>query len=434
MRFTSLIATLALCSVAGVLALGTSCSRDPMEASLNSNLGETFAQCNPQEIRFLSGKHNFQLAFGACGKNAFDSFAWSPDGIHLYFQLTMTPYVMNGDREDKAVITVPTAQPVGGATWLTPSRLAVPVVAAEKNGPLRMAVFGLPPEAVEGEPTPSGYLQHYPLEGYTDISTLEPGPAHTDVLFLATGPEERRTIYRLDTNDGTVHLAYPWLEGAVERFSTTPEQDVIVLGNEGTVELRTASTGEVLGSWSPALGGSLHKEGRWLMLEHEGAEVSPFYQRTWNELSEPARRREQARAKRFESSLPDSYVKVMRPPTLSVVDRETNTRWEFTSFLGHQFEWYEAYDLYGSFMLWGFEGKQLQRNVALGNLRDRLDAISEGRTMLGVQPFVDPDAPPQAPAPDDGEGSPDPAEGSPAVDHAEGSPSPAPPVEATLPE
>ena len=59
----------------------------------------------------------------------------------------------------------------------------------------------------------------------------------------------------------------------------------------------------------------------------------------------------------------------------------------FTGFHGHQFSWYEPADFYASIVLWGFEGKELNRNVLLGNLGDRLRSIEKGEEMFGVTRF-----------------------------------------------
>ena len=40
---------------------------------------------------------------------------------------------------------------------------------------------------------------------------------------------------------------------------------------------------------------------------------------------------------------------------------------------------------YASFLLWGYEGKQFKRNVALGALDGRFVSIDKGRKMMGVE-------------------------------------------------
>src|SRR5690606_31583290 len=131
----------------------------------------------------------------------------------------------------------------------------------------------------------------------------------------------------------------------------------------------------------------------------------------WDELSERARAREIARAKEFESRLPSWYPREVNPPTITLVDRLNGERWMFTGFSGSHFAWYEARDYYASMVLWGFEGKEMNRNVLLGNLADRMKAMEKGEEMLGVQRWrpegVEAEAPeapeapevPEAPAP-----------------------------------
>ena len=95
------------------------------------------------------------------------------------------------------------------------------------------------------------------------------------------------------------------------------------------------------------------------------------------------------RVKQFESTLPESYPKTVQPPMFSFVDMMDpgEKRWEINSAYGYDFQWYEATEYYGSFMLWGFEGKQLKRNVMLGQWSDRLRAMSKRRKFTGVEPF-----------------------------------------------
>ena len=159
------------------------------------------------------------------------------------------------------------------------------------------------------------------------------------------------------------------------------------VGRDNTVERVDLADGSVLNQWSPATRGVLHHDGRWLALEHEGEAVSIFYQRSWDELPPQARERELRRARAWEDRLPDWYPREVHPPTITVVDTTTNARWMFTGFHGHQFSWYEPADFYVSIVLWGFEGKELNRNVLLGNLGDRLRSIEKGEEMFGVTRF-----------------------------------------------
>lgn len=369
---------------------GCQCSRDPYEATLSENVGASFAGCNEAEIRFLAGKHNVQLAFAPCGNNAFSAYAWSPDGRRLYFQLVMTAYVMQADSPRKETVSVPVARAVSGAVWLTATRLAIPVVAASDEGPLRVAIYDLPITDEVGATSP-GQLVHHDLPGVAEVFDLQAGDDPTELLLATRAVEGGpATLQRLDTSTGTLGALEIDLPSPVDTFTYTPAQRVFTVGQGDTVTLIDRSTGQTIETHTPARRGSLHPNGRWLALEHEGDARSPFFQRAWGEVSDQARARELQRAERFQDDLPDWAPKEIRPPTLSVVDREAGDRWVFDAFLGDRFSWYAPAEMWGSFFLWGLEGKQYKRNVGLVDLADRLGAVTEGRPFLGVRKFGEP--------------------------------------------
>lgn len=380
------------------LGVGAGCSSDPSQASFSQDVGNAFAPCNPAEIRFLASKHNFMTAFENCGSNNFATFAWSPDGQHLYFQLPLAAYVMDAEAQDKRTVPVPTQTPVGPAAWLNASRVAVPVGPApgEEAGGLRLAIFDVDQKSID----------HRALTGFTEVTDVQVGDSPSELLFVGTQADQR-SVFRLDLDSGTLTRAFPWLDRPFTTFSYAPSLQAVVLGHEGKVSLHKRD-GTELGAWSPASRGALHGDGRWLALEHDGQAVSIFHQRHWDELSEQARARELARSQRFQERLPDWYPKEVQPPTLSVVDLSKGERWVFTGFFGSDFQWYDPYPMqggaaperleYGSFILWGFEGKELNRNVVLGNLADRLRSIDRGQEMMGLQRWAEAtDAPASVP-------------------------------------
>jgi WD40-like Beta Propeller Repeat len=409
--------------LAAVLLVGlAACNNDPTRASFSQNVGAAFAQCNPAEIRFLATKHNFMPAFEPCGSNNFDAYAWSPDGTHLYFQLTHAGHVMNAEAQNKATITVPTETPIGPAAWLTSTRLAVPIGPPEGGKDLRLALYDLP--------TGDGQTQirYETLPGLTKPQDLHVGDKPTELLFTAER-DGKRQIWRMNLDDGTIAPAWAWAAPLeVDTFDYQPARNALTIGAAGKVTLYDTD-GKAQGEWMPARRGTLHPGGRWLALEYDGQAISIFYQRTWDELSEKARARELARAKEFEERLPPWYPREVKPPTISLVDLQTGKRWVFTGFHGTDFQWYEARDYYASFILWGFEGKQMNRNILLGDLADRMHSMERGEEMLGVQKWNPDDT--EAP---DGTTGPStdatPAPGS----EAEPEAAPADPPNATLPK
>ncbi|MBX2803601.1 MAG: hypothetical protein KTR31_38335 [Myxococcales bacterium] len=363
-----------------LLAIAACSTADPTAGTLSQNVGQAFEPCSEAEIRYLATKHNFMTAFRPCGNNHFGDFSWSLDGRQLYFQLGMGHHIMDAEAPTKDTRVVPTPSPIGPAAWVSSTRLVVPVgpdadAAAEANVP-RLALYDTEQASVFTVNLPAAW---------TEILDLQRADDSAHVLLSAL-VEGTRKVYSVDLTDGTVGQPFEWLS-AVDTFSYTPSQKLLVVGAGNTVTVHETEQGQAKASFTPALRGTLHPEGRWLMLEHEGDPISIFYQRAWDELSEQARERELRRAQRFEERLPDSFETEVRPPTLSFVDMTTSKRFRIDSVYGSDFEWYEPTPFYGSFRLWGFEGKQFKRNVLLGNFTDRMTAAAAGATFIGVEPF-----------------------------------------------
>ncbi len=362
--------------VSGLL-VGTACE-DPTQATLAENVGSAFAPCNESEIKYLASKHNFMLSFRACANNNFEQYAWSPDGRLLYFQLVMTGYVMDAEKDNKPTTAVPVPTPMGPATWSTASRLVLPVgpsAEAEQPAPNRLAAY----EARQG------LVFYVDLTlGFGAVEELQRGDDASSVYALATW-NGRRTVWAVDTNTGAVVEAFPWLSEGANSFTYNPQMGVASVGFGDEVKVYDARLGVRVATFAPARRASLHPEGKWLMLEHEGDPVSIFYQRSWDELSEQARERELRRAKRFEENLPEHFPREVQPPTLSFANVVTGDRYLLDSVFGRDFAWYEPRPYYGAFMLWGFEGKQYKRNVLLGDFVYRLQAAEAGREFLGMK-------------------------------------------------
>jgi hypothetical protein len=379
-------------------ATACECRADPTSASLSQNVGASFATCNEKEIRFLAAKHNLQLAFRPCGNNTFSAYRWSPDGLRLYFQLVLSSYIMDADAANRATTTMPVSSPTGEATWLTPVRVAIPVVGDDPEDPPRIALLDFPQRTEIDDDPPAVTMAHHVLEGLVAPDDLHVGDNTSEILFTAAKVAEGpRAVYVLDIDQGTFEPAFPGLTEPVTSFTYARSKKLSFIGTGDTVRALDRA-GTETARWDHAERGTLSPDGTWVALEFEGAPTSLYYQRAWDEVSDGKRKREMDRAKQFEDGLPEWFPKDVRPPTLSFVKLGSEDRWTVTSFLGDHFQWYDAADGWGSFFLWGFEGKQFKRNVALVNLNDRLNAMAEGRTMLGVQPFEPP--PPPTPVPE----------------------------------
>ncbi|MFT6146577.1 MAG: hypothetical protein ACJAZO_000752 [Myxococcota bacterium] len=365
-------------------ALFLGCRSDPTEKSFYENVGSAFDRCSPGEIRALSVRHNFMLAFEACGSNNFSNFTWSPTGTHLFFQLPNSHHIQHSEVETKNTIIVPTDVPVGPSAWLDTNRIAIPVAAEAEGGPLRVQVF----DQVQLTVRP------YAIPGLTELADFQGTP---DALYFTGVASGQRQIYRMATDDGAVTSPFAWtaaLTAPITTFTYNSAASAVAIGSNATTRLYDATTGDVRGEWPRANRGILQPRGEWLALEYTGEPIPLFHQRSWDELPPHLRERERRRAQAFEETLPHWYPTDIPPPRISMVNLANGERWDFTGFYGDHFEWYAADDNYVSFILWGYESKQMNTNVTLGSLADRLRAIEEGEEMFGLAKWQSADTPP----------------------------------------
>jgi hypothetical protein len=379
-----------------VLAASCTCG-GPGSGSLVHNTADAFADCSPSEIQFLAAKSGVQLAFGACGSNQFADHAWSPDGTRVYFQLVYTTHVLDASLPHKPIVGLPLPQPIGPATWLSPTRLAVPVgPAAPGTGPNRLALVEVPPTTPADQPPAPAPVAFVDLPGVDDVLAAQAGPTEGEVRLLAATSTGTRAFAVVE---GSLRPLLPWLPNDVLTLTWAPAQGAAVVGRGDGVTVHAEADGAALGAWSGATRGTLHPEGRWLVLEGLGEPVSVFEKRSWKDLPPEVAERERARAAELAARLPPGVETTVRPPELSIVDRTTGRRVRVTSFQGEDFAWYAARLPFATFALWGFEDTQVKRNVALVDLTSHLAAVAEGRERLG-QAVVEPGTPPAGAPPE----------------------------------
>lgn len=368
--------------VLGLAAL-TACDRDALyaENTLSDNVYEAYAECSPDEISFLAAKHNIQTAFENCGSNNFVHFAWAPDGIQLYFQLPMSAHIMNA--EDKSAGTMPTEVPSDGVAWLARELLVLPLGPAEGKTQDRLVLF----DRVQAS------MQTLSLE-VKSPKHLQSGGARDKVYFTAEDGSGVRGVYMADFTTLSAGPAFPWVkeligEASLSSFTYTHELDLAAIGFGETVVIAQGATGEVKHRFEDATRGVVHPEGRYIALESLGDPISPFDQRSWDELSPEAKEREKRRTEEWLARQPEWVPKEINPPTIDVYDVEIEKRLRFTSFYGDRFQWYPS-PYYASFVLWGLEGKEVNKNVALTNLHERLRMAGGGEIPMGLQLYEGP--------------------------------------------
>jgi hypothetical protein len=370
----------------GALALALTlpaCSRDDVYggSTFTDNVAEAYAECSSAEIEFLAAKHSLQLAFDECGSNKFAEVDWSPDGRLLYFQLTHGGHVL--DAENKTIEAVPTEGPGAGAVWVRDGLLAVPLKPAdaaantdgtEASDAWRIAWYDRTARTLETVPLT-----------VAEPRDLQPAGDGDDLIFTAVGDGGLRSTWRYSRNSGALEPALPFLPAGVDRLVYEPDAGLVGWSDGKDGKLLRLPDGELVADLPGALRVIPHHEGRYVALEVEGDPISLFDQRTWNELSPEAREREQRRKEQWLETLPEWAPREARPPEIHIVDMTTMERYRITAFYGDHFEWWRPRNYWASFVLWGIEGKQLHRNVAITDLHERLRMAAKGELPWGLE-------------------------------------------------
>lgn len=352
----------------------SACNRESMysDADFSQNVYDSFADCNDAEIKRLAMAHNIQTAFGRCGSNRFSHFTWSPDGVHLYFQLTHGAHILNGN--EKTITTVPTEGPTASAAWLDKDTLAIPLPAPQDATQELIAIYNHAELTIDQKPIP--------VRSPRDLVAMDGGDT---LLFTALDDADVRRPYVMAIGSGAVTRGLPWLEQGVERLTINEKANLAAWSTTTDTELVTLDSGDSLRLFSGVTRALPHDDKEWVILETLGAEISHFDQRSWNELSPKARERELARQKKWAERQPEWVELTTKPPEVQLYNLETGKRFRITSFWGDTVEWYPHRGHYIAFMMWGIEGKQLNRNVGLTSLAERIRMITAGQTPLGVE-------------------------------------------------
>jgi hypothetical protein len=192
-----------------------------------------------------------------------------------------------------------------------------------------------------------------------EIPQVEPvqlahGIEPDEVLYLAAEtPGGVQEIYRLMANTAESEKAFLWMDAGVEDFTYRPETDTVCYRELGgkTVICARGDDGEILVMVKGRTRGALSKDGRYLVTEGDGEPVKIF---------------DDDRVR------PDYLPTEVIPPSFWIHDLETGKEVLWEGVHGKSFEWYDAATYYGSFLLWGFDGHGVNRNVTLFDLRNYL--------------------------------------------------------------
>lgn len=361
--------------IAGPLLLAA-CGGSVEAEPLLTRISATFEDCNAAEVRFLAAKHDLRLAFEPCHRNEIQAFAWSPDGRRLAFGLPGSNHVLQAERDTKNIVPVPSAPALQGVVWVTPDRVVL-----ARDG-VELVVYDPPPV---DQPDAAGAVRTLAVPALRTIRALLP-TGRPDAVVALGADDAQAGAWEISLADGH---ATPTLRDlpAGAALTWSPKTGDRVVSREGRVELIDAR-GAVRGTYASAERGALSPDGAWLLLEHQTAAPSPFLQRTWEERRAAGAARAEARAQDFAANAPGWADGGAPASELSVVDLNSGQRWRITAFGGDHAAWYEGAPGWITFALWGIEGKQLRRNVALVDLLRVVRAAGAE----GVEPWT-PDPP-----------------------------------------
>jgi len=339
------------------------------QKSLTSSIQEVWKDCDPAEISFLTARHGIQTAFENCGANPFEHFAWSPDGIYIYFQLTYIGYVMNA--EEKTIYELPTGLPAHNATWLANDVMVIPVGETETQKHPHLALYNRSDESVKT----------LDLTDLTLPAELQPAGKADQVLFTATPKGGERSAFRADFTTMKVAPAFPWWTGKLDTFTYTAGVDQVAWGVGKKVTVAKGSTGEVLHTFEDATRGTVHPNGRLVSLETLGDPISTFKPKGKVDASEAGQRRQKAREEQWKEEKPHWVPSEVVPPTLDFYDTQVNRRYRLSLIHGDNFQWYPGHPDYGSFVLWGLDKQQINKNVALTAMGGRILRLADQEEM-----------------------------------------------------
>ena len=69
-------------------------------------------------------------------------------------------------------------------------------------------------------------------------------------------------------------------------------------------------------------------------------------------------------------------------------DLTNGKRYRVTSFWGDEVQWYPSAGNYLAFIIWGIEGKQVNRNIGLTSMAERFRMIDADQIPMGIERVV----------------------------------------------
>jgi len=320
------------------VVLSAGCALDP--ATLRDDIAEVHAPCDAEALARRTAGSGLQALFEPCGSNQFLHHAWSPSGLRLYYQTPSGPWLL--DAATRRLQPLPIGFPIGAAAWFDDEHLVFP----------ERARTGFDVAEYDVRRNTFSVTQI----GLHDLGSLHRGEGPDEVLLLAApGPGEVRVPTRLHARSGRSRPAFPWLDDEVDDFTYRASQRLVALRPRGAdhVRVHDAETGAERHRFEGASRASVSSDGRFVVIEGPGETRPAFPPSAGPGLA------------RFPTMAGRASV---TPPQLSVFDTRTGQRVELEGVHGTSFTWYDARDYFGTFVLWGLDEEETNRNLVLVHL------------------------------------------------------------------
>jgi hypothetical protein len=353
-----------------MILITAACDRDAQYEieSFASSVSTTWADCDPTVVPRLATELQVQFieSFEACHSNNFTLSTWAPDGVHLYFQLAFSAFVLNGETKELWPLPITEGMPADNAAWISARQMAVPL-----NGEdgISLVLFNLP-----GEDQPAITIQktiQTDFEEPKDAQSIEGGK----VLLVSGTQDGTRKLFSINLETGKSTQAFSWLDKSFDRFSYHEGEDLLFLGIGTNVTALKGITGTPTQTFENATRATMHPLGTLIALEATGNPISTYTPNYTGELTETMQRREAARKAKWLEDKPDWIPNAITPPAIDFWDVENERRVRFFQIHGDGFQWYPGNPYYLSFRLWGLGDQQLNPNILLSDLPARLKVL-----------------------------------------------------------
>ena len=350
--------------------IASACDRDAQYEikSLASSVSTTWADCDPTVVPRLATELQVQFieSFEACHSNNFTLSTWAPDGVHLYFQLAFSAFVLNGESKELWPLPDTEGMPAANAAWISANQIVVPL---ETEGEISLGLFNLPSES-----QPTITIQKTiktEFQKPQDAQSIDDGKT----ILISGLQDDTRKLFSVNIETGKATQAFSWLDKSFDRFSYHEGEDLLFLGTGTNVTALKGATGTPTQNFENATRATMHPLGTLIALEATGDPISTYTPNYSGELTETMQRREAARKAKWMEDKPDWIPDAIAPPAIDFWDVENERRIRFFQIHGDSFQWYPGNPYYLSFRLWGLGDQQLNPNILLSDLPARLKVL-----------------------------------------------------------